>query len=96
MLRLQTVLFAFGTLAGTLCAGTPSKGLSSVDRWSIEQEYQRHRHAAFPIAGGYRARGWEQQWVALFDGRGVEVIPDEGGWRWGLQLQSYGFRGAER
>jgi uncharacterized repeat protein (TIGR01451 family) len=76
---------------------TLPNGVAPSDWSGIQKEYQRHRHGAFPIdGGGYRARNWEQQWVTRFDGRGFEVIPDEGGWRWGLQLQSYGFRGAER
>jgi len=96
MRRLQALLIAMVLLAGSLCAGTLPKGLGSADWWSIQKEYQRRRHGAFPIpGGGYRARGWEQQWVTVFDGRGFQVIPDDGGWRWGLQLQSYGFAGTE-
>ena len=95
--RYQGLLIALSFSAGGLCAMTLPAGMGSSDWSSITKEYQRHRHAAFPIAeGGYRARGWEQQWVTRFDGRGFEVIPDEGSWRWGLQLQSYGFRGAEQ
>jgi hypothetical protein len=33
--------------------------------------------------------------VTTFDGRGFIVTPDAGAWRWGLQLQSYGFPGQE-
>ena len=95
--RYQDLLIALSLSAGGLCAMTLPVGMGSSDWSSITQEYQRHRHAAFPIdRGGYKARGWEQQWVMRFDGRGFEVIPDEGGWRWGLQLQNYGFRAAER
>jgi uncharacterized repeat protein (TIGR01451 family) len=93
----QNLLIAVSLSAGGLCAMTLPVGIGSSDWSSITKEYQRHRHAAFPIdGGGYKARGWEQQWLTRFDGRGFEVIPDEGSWRWGLQLKSYGFRGAER
>ena len=95
--RYQDLLIALSFSAGGLCAMTLPAGMGSSDWSGITKEYQRHRHAAFPIAeGGYRARGWEQQWVTRFDGLGFEVIPDQGSWRWGLQLQSYGFGGAER
>lgn len=95
--RYQDLLIVLSLSGSGLCAMTLPRGMGSSDWSSITKEYQRHRHAAFPIAeGGYRARGWEQQWVTRFDGRGFEVIPDEGSWRWGLQLQSYGFPGAQR
>jgi uncharacterized repeat protein (TIGR01451 family) len=91
----QNFLIALSLSAGGLLAATLPKGLASSDWCSITKEYQRHRHGAFPIGGGYRARNWEQQFVAHFDGRGFEAIPDEGSWRWGLRLESYGFRGRE-
>src|SRR4029453_15060941 len=33
--------------------------------------------------------------LARFDGRGFSTEPDRGGWTWGLELQRYGFAGAE-
>jgi len=67
---------------------TLPKGLSRAEWSGIQEEYQRRRHAAFPLeGGGYRARNWQQQWVTRFDARGFEVVPDQGGWRWGLELQ---------
>ena len=33
--------------------------------------------------------------MTRFDGRGFDVTPDAGGWRWGLELRSYGFPGQE-
>jgi hypothetical protein len=71
-------------------------GLSASAWSSIRAEYQRHRQAAFPEDGGHRARNYGQQWVTRFDGRGFDVTPDAGGWRWGLELRSYGFSGQER
>src|ERR1051326_1139998 len=71
-------------------------GLSGADWSSICAEYERHRQAAFPVEGGHRARNYGQRWVTRFDGRGFDVTPDAAGWRWGLELQSYGFPGQER
>jgi len=42
------------------------------------------------------ARNAGQRWVARFDGRGFEVIPDNGQWTWGLEVRHYGFPAAER
>src|SRR5450759_4574267 len=75
--------------------GTTPAGISGSAWSSIRAEYQRHRRAVFPDAGGHRARNDVQRWVTRFDGRAFDVTPDAGGWRWGLQLQSYGFPGQE-
>jgi len=61
-------------------------GLTVVDWTQIRAEYERHRHGMFPDGGGFKARSFEQQWLARFDGRGFLVEPDEGDWRWGLEL----------
>jgi hypothetical protein len=78
------------TYEGGLPRVTP-KNLSGFAWSSIRAEYQRHRQAAFPEDGGHRARNYGQRWVTRFDGRGFDVTPDSGGWRWGLELRSYGF-----
>ena len=96
MLRSIVLLVAVSASAyeGGLPNATP-KGLSG-SAWSgIQAEYLRHRQAAFPEDGGHRARNYGQQWVTRFDGRGFDVTPDAGGWRWGLELLSYGFPGQE-
>jgi len=80
------------------------KGLTASDWSGIKREYERHRHAAFPVGGpgkGGGAPAWQahnhsQQWLTRFDGRGFAVEPDGAGWRWGLELQSYGFSGRQR
>ena len=96
MLRLIAPLAA---ALASIYAGGPQKanpnGLSGSDRASIRAEYERHRRTAFPVAGGHRARNYGQQWVTRFDGRGFDVTPDAAGWRWGLELLSYGFPGQE-
>lgn len=45
--------------------------------------------------GVYEARNLTQRWSTRFDGQGFTATPDEGGWRWGLELRSYGFAGRE-
>ncbi len=79
------------------------KGLTHSDWKSIRQEYERHRHAAVAVDGDFRARNPGQQWLTRFDGRGFTVEPaiagvepEEARWRWGLELQSYGFPGHQR
>ncbi len=79
------------------------EGLTDSAWKSIRQEYERHRHAAVAVDGGYRARNPGQQWLTHFDGRGFSVEPaiagvepDAASWRWGLKLQSYGFPGNKR
>jgi FG-GAP repeat len=96
MLRSIALLSAIfvSASAGGLPSATP-KELSGSAWSSIRAEYQRHRQAIFPDAGGYRARNFGQRWVTRFDGRGFNVIPDAGGWNWGLELRSYGFAGQE-
>ena len=74
----QNLLIALSLSAGGLYAMTLPKGMASSDWSSITKEYQRHRHGAFPIDGGYRARNWEQQFVTRFDGRGFEVDSGRG------------------
>ena len=46
------------------------EGLSAPEWSSIRQQYEQHRHAAFPVDGGYQARNPGQQWQTRFDGRG--------------------------
>src|SRR3954447_20194434 len=98
MLRSIVLVLAVAVPASGSGGGIPGaipKGLSR-SAWSgIRAEYLRHRQAAFPADGGHRARNYAQQWVTRFDGRGFEITPDAGAWRWGLTLTSYGFPGQE-
>ncbi|MCX6628678.1 MAG: FG-GAP repeat protein, partial [Candidatus Solibacter sp.] len=96
MLRFVVLLAAVSASAseGELPQATPA-GISGSAWSSIRAEYQRHRRAVFPDGGGHRARNDAQRWVTRFDGRAFDVTPDANGWRWGLQLQSYGFPGQE-
>ena len=66
--------------------GSLPRGLTVVDWKQIRAEYERHRHGMFPDGGGFKARSFEQQWLAHFDGRGFLLEPDQAHWRWGLEL----------
>jgi hypothetical protein len=70
--------------------------LTESDWTSIRREYERHRHAAVAVDGGFRARNPGQQWLIQFDGRGFDVEPNGAAWRWGLELTSFGFPGHQR
>jgi hypothetical protein len=97
MLTSIVLLAAFSAFAYEGGLPLPNAKVISGSDWSgIRGEYERHRQAAFPVDGGHRARNYGQQWVTRFDGRGFDVTPDASGWRWGLELQSYGFPGQER
>ncbi len=72
------------------------EGLTGSDWQTIRQVYERNRHNAAAVDGEFRARNPGQQWLTHFDGRGFSVEPNAAGWRWGLELQSYGFPGHER
>ncbi len=93
-------MFRYSLVTLTLCASafaaTTPKGLSTSAWSSIRGEYQRHRQAAFAVEGGWQARNYGQDWSTFFDGRGFEVKPRHGAWRWGLRLASYGYRGQQR
>ncbi len=71
-------------------------GLSATDWSSIRSAYEAGRHTAVSAGDGYEARNPGQAWRTRFDGRGFETTPDGGGWRWGLELVSYGRAGSER
>jgi len=74
--------------------GIPNLGAS--DWASIRAAIDAHRHGVRECDGGFAARNPDQRWLTHFDGRSFIVKPDAGGWTWGLELRSYGRRGAER
>ena len=67
------------------------EGLAKSDWQSIREAYEAGRHAFQPTATGWQARNPGQQWTTSFDQAGFTAQPQDGGWTWGLQLQSYGF-----
>ena len=67
------------------------EGLAKSDWSSIRAAYEAGRHAFQPTATGWQARNPGQQWSTQFDKRGFLTTPKDGGWQWGLELQSYGF-----
>jgi len=75
-------------------SGLP-EGLSSSDLCDIRTAYEASRHSAYAVQGGYEARNPGRRWRTSFDGRGFTIEPDVGGWTWGLELKSYGFRGRQ-
>ena len=72
------------------------EGLAKSDWQSIRAAYEAGRHAFQPVEGGWQARNPGQQWTTKFDGRGFLSGPRDGGWEWGLELQSYGFGERQR
>ncbi len=86
---------AIGADRASNAADRPPEGISTSDWSSIRAAYEANRHAAFAVDGGWQARNPGQQWRTQFDWRGFETTPDGGGWSWGLELVSYGRRGAE-
>ncbi len=70
-------------------------GLTSSEWSSIRAAYDAGRHAVSSVEGGYLAHNPGQRWTTRFDRRGFLTQPDQGGWTWGLELQSYGFAGSE-
>ena len=73
-----------------------SRALSVPDWAGIREAHEVELHAAQAEQDELRARNPGQQWVARFDGLGFSVLPDAGGWEWGLQLERYGYAGMER
>ena len=63
---------------------------------AIRSAHQANLHAVVAVEGELRARNPGQAWWTRFDGRGVGVQPDSGGWEWGLELLRWGFAGSER
>ena len=72
------------------------EGLAKSDWQSIRAAYEAGLHAFNPIEGGWQARNPGQQWTTKFDRRGFLAQPSDGGWQWGMELQSYGWGGDQR
>ena len=70
------------------------KELQADDWASIRAAYEAGRHAFFAIDQGHQARSHGNGWQARFDGQGVILDPDAGGWSCGFALERYGFEGA--
>ena len=92
LLRLfPAILFLSGAvLYGSENGNRAPEGLSDSDWSGIQVAYERNRHAITAEADGtYLAHNPGQAWVTRFDGRGFMVTPDEGDWKWGLELEGY-------
>ena len=104
VLIISAVAMHFAGFSANATRGTDTQslpqGISASDWTSIKQEYERHRHAIFQLAdegqGNWQTRNPAQQLLVQFDGRGFVVSPESAAWRWGLELQGYGFPGSEQ
>ena len=68
------------------------EGIVSSDWDSIRAAHGAWLHRFMPLEeGGWQARNPGQHWTARFDGTGFHTEPRDASWRWGLELQSYGF-----
>ena len=97
------LLLSIGLLSPLLHAAdeTPEtpKGLAKSDWSSIRAAYEAGRHEIRATEGGHEARNPGLGWRTNWDGRGFLAQPasaGDGAWQWGLQLESYGFPGAEQ
>ena len=79
-----------------LLSGEVPEGLSADDWTGIHAAYEAARHAVRSVEGGHQAWNPGQGWRTHFDSRGFLTEPDVGDWKWGLELESYGFAGGER
>ncbi|PYK69864.1 MAG: hypothetical protein DME45_00380 [Verrucomicrobia bacterium] len=73
-----------------------NSGLTTADWNSIRAAREAQRHAMIVSARGYRAPNPGQKWETEFDGGGFLTQPEQGDWRWGLELRTYGFPGHEQ
>ena len=63
------------------------EGLNGSDWSGIRGAYEKNRHAIVANPDGtYQARNPGQAWLTRFDARGFTVMPEAGGWSWGLEL----------
>ncbi|MES2469413.1 MAG: FG-GAP repeat protein, partial [Verrucomicrobiota bacterium] len=71
-----------------------SQGLAKSDWASIREAHSAWEHRVSPVegqSGEWQARNPGQHWTTRFDGRGFTTSPHGAQWRWGLELQSYGY-----
>ncbi len=87
--------------ASLLAASTdqPPEGLSKSDWASIREAHSAWKHRLMPMEGKdghWQAWNPGQRWTTNFDGRGFLAQPEDGEWRWGLELRSYGYGTRQR
>ena len=92
----KIVVAECGKLQQLAKADTVPQGLNVFDCGQLRAEYEKQLHKIVAADGGHQAGNPRQQWQTKFDGRGFLVEPDGTRWKWGLELQSYGFPGHER
>ena len=77
--------------------GQVPEGLAAGEWKALRAAHEAARHAVMVAADGtLSARNFGQQWRSTFDEHGFLITPDAGDWKWGMELRSYGFSGAEQ
>jgi uncharacterized delta-60 repeat protein len=89
---LLLVVTATNLRANVPPAQATPRGMSTGDWREIRDAREASRHAFQATDGGHAARNPGQRWHTHFGPRGFLATPDAGGWQWGLELRSYGFR----
>ena len=97
-LRLFERLGPAALILATLGAGLAraAEALDLDGRTDSSATHQATRHRIHATGGGHEATNPGQGWAIRFDGRAFSVAPRRGDWRWGLELESYGFPGSSR
>lgn len=85
-----------GAAEGSSKAPRLPAGLTTADWDSIRGVHEAQQHAFIASDRGYRASNPSQKWETRFDGAGFLTQPENGDWRWGLELRSYGFPGHQQ
>lgn len=85
------ILASLSISAGCAADARPNTaGLSETDWKQIGAAYDVAAHGfSADEKGTFHARNPKQQWLANFDGRGFNLIPDHGEWSWGLRLNGF-------
>ena len=94
------LLFFIGTAMAlpSLDESMPQSGTAQISgsEWAaIRSAHETAEHMVEKDADGQHfARNPGQQWQTQFDGRGFLTTPENGDWKWGLELREYGLAGA--
>ncbi len=100
-IAILTAAFAAASSAPSVRSGETGQaaspeGLAPAEWSGIRAAHEAWRHRFHQEEDGtHIARNPGQQWTTRFDGRGFLAEPSGQGWRWGLELRSYGV-GEER
>lgn len=93
---LSSLALYFSTLTLAAAQSEVPERIDAHDWASIREAYDAERHATRASEEGFEARNPRQGWQLKFDRRGFLATPDTCDWTWGLELVSYGFKGAQQ